>query len=325
VTALAALLALVGCRPDADSDTDIACDTTVTPYPMVNQEGVYYRTPIEAAFLPERDPTATIRVEGVEGSPSWRGNTLIFTPDAPLAPSTTYTATVTHACAPPEGASWSFTTSDVGAPVDPSTLIGSAYVADLRYGRVVQPEGGGSLLQTYLTSPLLVGITSADAERLDVLAALGSEADDDPPRQDTCKPTVPFGPAAFTENPIFESGPAAAPLSLEFAVFEKSVPFSGATFSGAFAPGGDYLAAAELRGELDLVNRQIDGDSACGLLERVGIACQPCRHSSGDSCVELHVDNLFAEPLSAPLEAIPTQEQACARPECADAPACSGG
>jgi hypothetical protein len=321
--ALPLLLLLAACRPTPESDPEVECETTITPYPYVGQEGVYYRTTIEAAFLPARDPIATIEVGGVSGSTVWRGNTLVFTPDEPLAPLTTYTATVTHQCAP-DGASWAFTTSTVGYPVAPETLVGRTYAIELARGRFLEPQALASYVQIYVPAQLLLTVTDADASSVRVMLANG--ADDAPAAQDTCWPTSRFD-GDYSHGPFFDVQPAEAPLVL--AADHLPLTLERARLTGAFGPDGAFIEGGVLTGSFDtrplvplVGDASARDDAICQYASSFGGGCTACPDGSSETCLDLYVDNIVAMAVPGPIEAIPTQEQACARPECADAPAC---
>jgi hypothetical protein len=320
--ALAAFVA--GCS-GGDSDSEVAeCETTITPYPASAAQNVYYRTTVEAAFLPAADNSATITVDGVNGTTEWRGNTLVFTPSAPLAPDTEYTATVTHACAP-DGAPWTFKTGEVGAAVDTAGLAGKAYSLDLASGRFVHPEGVGSLLQTYLTTDVLVGVVSADASSIQMVGAIGVE-DADPPAQDTCNATIPFPSADFSANPFFVVGPEQTTITVE----DYEITIDELMISGAFAPDASYITGAVLSGSIDtrplvplLGDEGADENAICDLASSIGVSCEACADGTGNFCLSIYVDNIQAAAIPTALETIPTQEDACLRTECAADPDCT--
>ncbi len=305
-------IAVVGCSKDVE-ESDIACENSFVAYPLPNTPDAYYRTPIEAT-LAELDPAATITVEGVQGTQSFRGNTLVFTPAAPLAPSTTYNVTVTH-CAE---STYSFTTSAVGGTVDTADLAGKTYALDLASGRFVHPEGVGSLLQQYLTTDVLVGVVSSDNTSIQMVGAIGIE-EASPPAQDTCNATIPFPQADFAANPFFEIGPETTTLNVE----DFEITITDLMISGAFAPDATYLTGAVLSGSIDtrplvplLGDAEAGEDAICKLAESIGVACEPCP-AGGNFCLSIYVDSIDAASTGTSLQVIASQEDACLREECA--------
>jgi hypothetical protein len=320
------LLLLAACRPAPESDPVVDCGTNFTPYPYSGQQGVFYRTAVEASFLPSRDPIATIAVDGVAGSTVWRHNTLVFTPDEPLAPLTTYTATVTFECVP-DGASWSFTTSAAGAPVDPATLVGRTYAIELARGQFVEPQALASYVQIYLPEQLLLTVTDAEASKVGVMLANG--ADDAAAAQDTCWPTSRFD-GDFSQAPFFDVRPAGEPPVL--AADHLPLTLQRARLTGAFGPDGATIEGGVLTGSFDtrpLVPLVGDAsareDAICGVASTFGSTCVACPDGSGAYCLPFEARFLEGTEVIAPIVEIPSHEQACARPECADAPACTGG
>ena len=65
------------------------------------------------------------------------GDTITFTPDAPLTSGGAYTATVDY-CAGP--ATFDFTVSSLGAPLS-ADITGKTYAVDLASGNFVEPAG----------------------------------------------------------------------------------------------------------------------------------------------------------------------------------------
>ncbi|MDP6932735.1 MAG: hypothetical protein QGG40_07450, partial [Myxococcota bacterium] len=82
--------------------------------------------------------------------------TVYFTPDAALSPSTGYTVEIHYCNGMP---SIGFTTSSLGTSVDDiSALVGSTYELDLGSARFVEPEGVGTILSTQIEQSLLLGV-----------------------------------------------------------------------------------------------------------------------------------------------------------------------
>ena len=152
---LSAISFATGC-PDPDKgggdDTDPPADDTdtVSPstlesfFPENGATDVFYKTPIEIVFGQDETTTATVTVTTggteVQGTPSFSsdGETLYWVPDADLMPSTTYEVAVSFSGGKNASATW--TTSDTGAVVDGSTLIGNIYAIDIFSGRITKPD-----------------------------------------------------------------------------------------------------------------------------------------------------------------------------------------
>lgn len=292
-----ALISVAGCKGDDTDDTDLACGITVVEtIPANAAPAAYYRTPIEVKFS-KVDETATVKVTSaagdVAGTSAWRGNTLVFTPSAPLAPSTAYTIDVNYCTGNPQT---TFTTSAVGGTIDANSLIGNTYALDLVSGRFVEPEGVGSLLGSFLTQPVLVGVTAVSGTDIEMIGAIGLEGSS-PPAQDPCSRTIDFPTADFSGNPYFKVGPKTTSL----AVSDFTVEIQDLFVSGAFAPDGSYVDGAVLAGQIDtrplapLVNPDAPTDDAvCALAEAIGVFCIPCSDNE-PFCLKLYVDSIAAE------------------------------
>lgn len=309
---ISVLALLAGCSGGGDSDSGNGeCTNTVaiTNPTEENINNAYYRTTVEATF-DEKDDSAKIEIDGVSGTQDWRDdNTLVFTPDSPFAPSTTYNGTVTYACGTP---TFTFKTSEVGSQVDAASLVGRTYNLDLSSGRFVEPEGIGAILSGYLTVPILIGVVSADTE-IEMIGAVGVEGSN-PPAQDICAPTMDFPEATFTDNPYFQIGPANTIIN----VSDYSIEIQDLFVAGAFAPNGDYIAGAVLKGSVDtrplatIMNEEcVEGgpdypaclDEICNLAAGIGVACEPCGDGQ-NYCLSIHVDSILAAEVDTTLQEI---------------------
>jgi hypothetical protein len=320
----ALLLTLLACGAPEEAPAPDCPGYSV--FPPAGVQHVYYRTTVEVTFQGGIDPLATLTLEGVAGSVAWVTDgalaeraSLVFTPDGPLSPSTVYEATLTGTCFP-EGVHWSFTTGEVGSPVDPAALARRAYALDVVSGRFLRPPGLGSLLNTYVDEDVIVGVVAADATTVTLAVAQGVE-DADPARQDTCRASVAYAPAPFDANPRFETSAAAGDLSLQR---DYAVRLLQPSVAGDFAPDGSYFVGGVLAGDLDLAgaSRVLGGD-LCEVARDLGEPCGRCPDGSGDNCVPLYVDNIRAAAIPTAFEVVPTQDAACGRPECADEAVCT--
>lgn len=322
--------------PECESgDTDTACGGTCdnsidAVFPANNATDAYYRTTIEVTF-DDREDTATVTVSGpsgeVAGSGSWNGDTYVFTPSAPLAPSTSYTVSIAYSCtAGGDPATTTFTTSEVGSETTAASLVGKTFSLNLASGRFVEPEGIGSILSDFIEQEVLIGVQSADASDIQMIGAIAAEGSN-PPAQAACDPTIPFPEAEFTGNPFFEIGPETTTLT----VAGYTVTIADLLISGAFGPNGDYIAGAVLAGTIDtrpLVplldqnadcsagaprccdtdldpscdpNDDVEGccdeDQICDLAFQIGVSCIACADNE-DFCLSLYVDSMQAVEVS---------------------------
>lgn len=276
---------------------DEGCSVTIrSTTPTTGSADAYYRGAIEFE-LSATDPTAQI-VTDIPGSQSVRGDkTIVWTPSAPLDPSTSYEATL-HYCG--GDATIDFTTSALGRPldVDESDLVGRTYNLALADARVVEPAGIGSLLGQYLTVDILVSVSSADAEQIEMIGTLSRE-DSDPPTQDFCNPTIPFSAGAFGDSPYFRfAGEGQAVIVAS----GYPVTIEDPEFSGTFAPDGSYFGGATLAGTIDTrAYDSLTGDAAeegavCELAPSFGVACEECPGRPDEVfCLGILIDSIQAD------------------------------
>lgn len=291
-----------------DSGTDTGPDTGSVPCrarvtdtrPAAGERSAYYRGDIEFE-LSGPDPSATVSgpVSGVTTF-SADGTTVTFTPDAPLDPVTDYTFVMTTCVG---SFDLSFTTSQLGMPVtDVRSLARRTYGFALSEGRVVRPEGVGSVLSAYMDQETLLGVRRADETNLDVRFApslYGSA----PPEQDTCAVTGDVSGVDFSEQPWFSAGA----LSIVLNIAGVPVPLDGMTFEGAFASDGSYIGGGVVSGTLD--TRPLDpllDDSGtpgafCAVAASFGETCEPCPEDGASYCLPLRVDELTATEVDAML------------------------
>ncbi len=309
---------LVACGGDDTVDTsttgdddDDDCVDILEFFPADGDSAVYYRTAIEFT-LEAVDGSEMITVEGATGTSTVVENKVIFTPDAPLAASTSYTVTLDWACGP---TTTMWTTSAVGSAADESNIVDSTYALDLGSGRFVTPAGVGPLIQQQLEDPILIGVTAINGSDLEMMGALGL-ADE---TQDMCSPSIDFPVAAdFSENPFFIIGPDSIVLDIE----GIEILIEDLMISGAFAPDGSFIAGATLAGKIDtrplagLVGATGDDNALCDLVVTFGVSCETCPDGT-NFCLSVFVDNMEAQGVAGTL--VPVDQAAIdANPACAE-------
>jgi hypothetical protein len=243
------------------------------------------------------------------------GDYVTFTPDAPLSPSTSYTATIST-CNGEQTATISFTTSSLGTAMteDPT---GRTYVVDLAGGRFVKPAGVGDLIGGLLENSILIGIVSAGAE-LEIRGAISSDTSTE---QDTCTPTLDnFPNADFSDTPYFEIPEG----DVEISVAGFTIQINSMSISGTFASDASYFGGGTVSGEIDardlgpLLKGQVDDtspDYLCSLLAGFGVSCIPCASDSQPYCASLKVVDLVADEQDG--ELVPVEQENC-HETCAD-------
>jgi len=304
IFACAATVACNGGDTD-DTDTDgTPCNISqVDVFPAPDETTAYYRTSVEALFKPVADANAILTVSddagaAITGSSAWRGNALVFSPDAPLTPGSSYITTLDYGCDNGETkqitASWM--TSVVGTSTDAPSLVGNAYILELGDARFVKPEGIGALLSQYLTVDVLIGIESTDNDQIKMIGAIAEE-DSEPPVQAADEPTIDFPVADFSENPYFSVTGDEFVINVE----DYSITIDDFSLSGDFAPDGTYIDGVTLIGSIDtrplvplLGDESSADDAICVLASTLNINCEACPDGTGDFCLSLEADSISA-------------------------------
>jgi hypothetical protein len=295
---------LTACPADKADDTagtdtdpegcDVEIDETIPTSGAIDAD---YRASVEF-HLSDPDPTATA-TSSVAGT-SWRNadnDIVYFTPDAALAPSTPYTVSLTY-CA--GTADLAFSTSSLGTSIsDPEgTLKDKTFELLLGDARIVEPDGIGSVLSSYLTQAILVGVVSVDTD-IQMMGAIGKE-DVSPAAQDYCDPTIPFPSADFSQQPFFQIGPETTTL----AVAGYEITIEDLAISGTFAADGSYFGGGELSGTIDtrplapLLDDSGDEGAICELAVSFGAACENCPSDGQPFCLTLVADQIQADVVS---------------------------
>lgn len=324
IVALLPMLSLYACKDAEPIDTAPACTVEIDEtFPADGETNAYYRGAIEF-HLSDPDPTATLSVDGVTGTSSLNedGDVVTFTPSAPLAPSTTYSASLSYCRG---DATVSFTTSGLGGTIaDPSDLNGRVYNLDLQAEdvRIVIPEGVGSVLESYLDVTLFIQVSEANGSELSMFGAVANE---DASAQDYCSPTLDFPTASFTEAPYFEVGPQTTTI----AVAGYTVTIDDLFISGTFAADGSYWGGGVLAGSVDtrplvdLVEEGGEDGAICEIVSGFGVACEICPGDGQPYCLSIKAIGLGGDEVTTTtLEEITQSDchemcpDSAANPEC---------
>ncbi len=313
---IAILAALTGCNGEPE-DSAVPCGVEISDkdiWPAAGSTDFYYRGAIEV-HLSDADDTAEISMDadGVSGT-SWRSDddkTVFFQPDAPLAPSTPYSYTVSYCTA---DVVIDFTTSGLGEDIaDVDGLVGQVYELDLASGRIVVPEGVGSVLESYLTVQVLLEVLSSGDE-IEFLGAIADE--DNPGTQDFCIQTLEFPEAAdFSDAPYFVIGPATTTIS----VADYEVTIEDLEISGTFSADGTWFGGAVFAGSIDtrplaeLVGDDEEEDAVCNLVAGFGVSCIECPDST-PYCLKIRAVDLSAIAVDTDVEEVAVEDchESCA-------------
>jgi hypothetical protein len=300
------VLALTACTDDtslADSGGETGCDITIREtFPAADSINAYYLSPIEFHLSKPHEEDATLTVEGLDGTVEWNDDrtTIFFNHDG-LAPSTSYSATLSYCYA---DATVNFTTSDLGTELAVD-ITGRTYSLDLSSGRIVVPEGVGAALAPYLEFEILAAVNEIVDNNLLMNGAIGD--DENPGTQDYCSPTIEFPSADFTSSPYFQLGPQTTTI----AIAGYSVTIDDLLISGTFASDGSYFGGGILSGLIDtrplvelVFDDEDDPNAICDFILGFGVSCVSCPSGEGDFCLEIKAVDLLAEEAETPIEEI---------------------
>ena len=300
---------------DDDDDASGNCQIVGTA-PVDGDPTVYYRDSIEVHFAepvdwadvvlddPQRSVAGitTLADDGLKV----RFDPFGEEPDEHLEPLTDYRASVTG---PGCTASWSFTTSVLGTPLNDELQDGDAYIVELGHGALVEPTGIGSLMDLIELQPFLVAVTDVVGDELDLVAA---RMDSFSLTQD-CGLTVDVTHTAAAElsgsHLTVPSIPLEIPLKQEIWDGDEQYWLSVLELGveAEFSPDGSTLSHGRLTGVID--GFEVDGllalmtgnaqnyqaGSTCDLLEQLGTPCEACPGNPElPSCISFVIDGVDA-------------------------------
>ena len=285
-----------------DTDTAPPCTASVlSATPGDAAAGVYYRDPLVVSFDGDGS-AATFSLTDSSGDSyalfsAWSEGNVQATFDVVLAPDTTYTLT---AAVCDSAISHTFTTSHAGAPLigGAESLIGLTWKFRLSDDAdITEPAFLDALASQYLTVPILVGVTYADATTFDLLGSLGLyNQNDGTYTQDRSEDPWDFPPADFSQSPYFDT---TAPL---VTLFYQSVelPIEQFHLAGTIADDGSAIIEGRADGYLDTRNAGVffnqpdNYEAVCDLAGSAGVTCVNC----GDGlpyCLFIRAENINAE------------------------------
>jgi hypothetical protein len=322
----AALLLLAGCARRADSpgardkgpsveaepgpglggvaepDTDCA-NALGTVLPAAGAEHGR-REPLEAWFsrvLP--DAVFTLQDNDgadVPGESAWDDAILRFRPDAPLAPSSDYTATLTWC----DGAAQEvvpFHTSAYGTPTDGCDPADRAWILALDEGRVAELSSITPYVLGDLDPRPVLGLVADDAggrsARVGWTRGTGGA-------QDYCTATTEL-PVARWEDPLLITAPT------DLVMPGEDVLLSGLVLEADVAADCESLGGVRLLAQLDArhmgrtwTGELDDPDGICEVLDSFGAPCGPCRSDGAIYCLELEIIEATGPTATASLDCV---------------------
>ncbi len=288
---------------DDDDDDDVAEIKSTDP-----QEGdsdFYYKGNVIVEFTDEVTGAAIALADdgggAVSGANSMNDNATILTfdPDADLASSTGYVATISwdgH-----DDVALSFSTSEVGGIADVTAIEGADYFLDLGSATFTEPPGVGSLLSQYIADVFVIFHIVDIDEDGGTLEVFGGIVDKDGNDyvQDMCTETLPF-PGGDWSNPYMQIGPTDFTIAIEG--YEATI--IDLMIGGAFTPDGAAMMGGTFDGQMDtrvlddLIDPGADEGAACELLGSLGIECEECPDGSGPYCLTVSAYGILSEKVS---------------------------
>ena len=190
-----------------------------------------------------------------------------------------------------EQSSFGFSTSVYGGDliVEPSDLVGNTYLFDLGTAEYKQPEGLGMIIGLFLSAPLLVGITQADASEIGLLGAQGGVDDESGDYYQTGGlSTWDFGLADFSSQPWFWT--QADQITIDYDGYD--IPVYHFEIEGTFEPEGSSVGGAKALGLADvrnmgpLLDLGDDPAAVCDYGAGFGLVCEPCP-DGGEYCLTI--------------------------------------
>jgi len=293
---VASVALLVACDPSGmepvghdDEPVVEVCDTTVTgTLPGDGATDAYYRGAVEF-HLSAPDPEATVSAS-FDGTVEVRdeGRVIVYTPTEPLAPSTSYEATLDYCGGKP---TIGFTTSELGAALDGVDLVGRTFRLGLMDARFAGGPGLAEVASTILARALLVEVTAADANGVALRVALGNDSDTG---QHPCMGTIELPAADFSQAPYF----TLEATDLSFGSSGTTVDLASLSFTGTLSPdaswmgGGTFEAVLDARDVASLLDTSPEG--LCSVADGLGIPCGEC--ADGETmCVTIDADQIAGE------------------------------
>ncbi len=293
----------VGCSSESkdtaagDTAVDAACDIEIdSTYPEDGADDFYYRASIEFNLSDPDTSGPTITVDGVSGTTSYSDDneTIYFTPDAPLDPSTEYTATLSFCRG---DSSITFSTSSLGEDIS-TDLLCKTYVVDFDSANFIEPATLGSMIGGLIPVDVLLSVMDVTDTTITIMGAI-SEEGSDPPVQDLTTPTIYFPEADFTDAPYFQVGPSTTTISVDV----YSVPLYDLMISGTFAADGSSYGGGVLSAEIDARDIYMflsdygvaDAQGLCDMSsDMLGVDCVSCSSDGEQLCLYLLADQIEA-------------------------------
>jgi len=231
---------------------------------------------------------------------------VVFTPEAPLLPSTRYTATLNYCGGSP---AVEFSTSSLGTPLESlEDMEGRTFAIDLSEARITRPSQVAQALLALVDHDLLVQVDAATDSSLDLTMGAANKTSG---AQDSCIPTLSLQvDRDYSSSPTLDLGP----VDVDFSLAGYTITLHHATAVATFASDGTYFAGGRMSGSLDardvvdaLAGRDVlpaeDPEDLCEVIGRLGLSCSEC--ADGEIlCLDLEIQDVQAEMVNLDIEEI---------------------
>ena len=291
--------------------TDVPCQATVLEIaPADGATDVLFVDPVSVGFAGPASG-GVLTITGPDGSVVDEAAAEADAGSITIAPrleaNTTYTVTA-EVCS--DVVSQTFTTSEIGAPVDAAAVDGTTWEIDFSTTTLVKPESTGvaALLQTGLAD-LVVLFEASGSGPIDLRAAIGTEDG----QQDTCSRTFELPSATFNNPDI-----ALSVGSMELPWDELMIQYYDVEVRGAFSPALDGFTGLTLAATVDTIGMvagldkdpEVEPYAVCDVLDDLGVSCGPCPTGDVDTCVPFEVTGVSAFPVDVPIVEVTGQDVA---------------
>jgi hypothetical protein len=274
---------------------DVECVATLLDIDLEDGEAdVYYRKTFDVVFTDPVTGSLSATLTGSDGTEIAASVTLDETgynaviDPGPMVAEETYAMDL-DVCG--ELSSFGFTTSIYGGDliIEPVELVGNTYLFDLGTATYKQPEGLGMIIGLFLSAPLLVGITEADASEITLLGAQGWVDDETGEyNQSGGLASWDFGVADFTDQPWFWV--QTDQINIDYDGYD--IPIYDFEIQGTFEPDGNSIGGASALGLADtrnmgpLLDLDDDPSAVCDYGAGFGLVCEPCP-DEGEYCLTI--------------------------------------
>lgn len=186
-----------------------------------------------------------------------------------------------------------FRTSSLGTPfsIETEDLAGRTYLLDLLSADWEEPPGLGQIMQSFFTTPILLGVRYADETRIDLIGSLGKVDALGNVTQDRSMASWDFPLTDFTSAPYLET--RAEEITLRYDDYD--IPVEDFLLESTFSADGSTIGGGVISGFADTryMGPLLQGgeDAVCKLAATIAVNCQPCTDGA-PYCLRLRVSSV---------------------------------